>query len=1208
MELISTLPEQITANQLAALYQEILANGDNKNATKLLDLYEKMTKDEFVVSFAGHFSAGKSSMINKLVGEDILPQSPIPTSANVVKINSGDGVARVYFHHDAPVEYKEPYDIDMIKEYCKDKDTIKKIELSTAKKIVPERTAIFDTPGIDAADDADRLITESSLHVVDVLFYVMDYNHVQSEVNLQFLNSLDQKGIPFYVIINQIDKHDEMEIPFKKFETSIKQTFDQWNIHPEQIYYSSLVRENAAHNQFPIIKQKLHSLMTTDRDMFYSINSSVRQVIHEHIKMLTNECNEKIAEYENINDNQQEIYESIAEIQDNIAAIKSSYNHFEQDFKTELQSTLKNAYIMPYELRDKAQSFLESQQSDFKVGLFGSKKKTKDEREMRLNAFLDALRESMVAAIQWKLRDKFANLFKRYSINNTELLQITQQISIDYTAADIQSLVKSGAKVNGDYVLNYTNDISSNIKQKYKQEALQVLNRITEEIKKKNDQEITTYLDRLAKLNNTRDQIKNIEVIKQSLKNKQSVLEEILLHPNQSVEFSLDEILKKKYHKIEQGSYKHKISESTNNEYQSEQNELDRGKTEPLDSVLQSIDQTISIITALPGFQTIIDDLKGKQKRLANRTHTIALFGAFSAGKSSFANALIGNSVLPVSPNPTTATINRIRPTTENYKHGTVVVKMKSSKTLLDDLMNITKDFSPSSENFADLLGWVQDNAIHSSEDLQQMYQAYLQAMIRGYDNNKTFIGEDLTITLDEFADYVSDETKACYVESIDLYYDCQLTEQGITLVDTPGADSVNSRHTNVAFDYIKYADAILYVTYYNHALSRADKDFLMQLGRVKDTFQLDKMFFVVNAADLAKDTEELTLVTNYVEEQLVQLGIRFPKLFPISSKQALEAKRNNQALPDQMQTFEEKFHHFIRDDLALLSIQAAVLDIKRAYQSMTNYIESANLNDQEKESYRLDLFAKREKLEDVISSANVDLYAKQINQKIEKQLYYVLERFSIRFHDMFKETFNPTTITGTGKQAQAQLSNSMKSLLDYTGYELVQEIRAVSLRIESYMYSLANDAYETIIEKSTQIDEKLVLPSLMSFDLSTPEYDKAFGSIEKNTFHKALSGFKGTKSFFEKNEKEHMKEAIYESLAPIAKEYIDENKVIMMQAYIAQWNHVMETIQQETIKNIDSYIDNYLSMMTETIDIELLTEKQYVLSTILKTHGVQEV
>ncbi|UTW70994.1 dynamin family protein [Anaerobacillus sp. HL2] len=38
----------------------------------------------------------------------------------------------------------------------------------------------------------------------------------------------------------------------------------------------------------------------------------------------------------------------------------------------------------------------------------------------------------------------------------------------------------------------------------------------------------------------------------------------------------------------------------------------------------------------------------------------ISLFGAFSAGKSSFANAILGENVLPVSPNPTTATVSTV--------------------------------------------------------------------------------------------------------------------------------------------------------------------------------------------------------------------------------------------------------------------------------------------------------------------------------------------------------------------------------------------------------------------------------------------------------------------------------------------------------------------------------------------------------------------
>src|SRR5690606_1926807 len=174
----------LSKKHLVSLYTMMLNNGDKENANKILDLYEKADQNEQIITFAGHFSAGKSSMINALMGQDILPKSPIPTSANVVKITSGGGYARVHLHNDEILEFKEPYDMDQIKEYSKDKDTIKKIEISSKNSVLPPTSALMDTPGIDAADDADRIMTESSLHLVDTLFYVMDYNHVQSEVNL----------------------------------------------------------------------------------------------------------------------------------------------------------------------------------------------------------------------------------------------------------------------------------------------------------------------------------------------------------------------------------------------------------------------------------------------------------------------------------------------------------------------------------------------------------------------------------------------------------------------------------------------------------------------------------------------------------------------------------------------------------------------------------------------------------------------------------------------------------------------------------------------------------------------------------------------------------------------------------------------------------------------------------------------------------------
>ena len=155
------------------------------------------------------------------------------------------------------------------------------------------------------------------------------------------------------------------------------------------------------------------------------------------------------------------------------------------------------------------------------------------------------------------------------------------------------------------------------------------------------------------------------------------------------------------------------------------------------------------------------------------------------------------------------------------------------------------------------------ENAISSAQSVignhnhvdayEKIHLAFLQAFVRGIDVYTEQLGKTIESELDDFTGFVANEEQSCLVEWIEVYYDCELTRKGVTLVDTPGADSINARHTGVAFEYIKNSDAILFVTYYNHAFSKADREFLIQLGRVKDSFALDKMFFIVNAIDLAK-------------------------------------------------------------------------------------------------------------------------------------------------------------------------------------------------------------------------------------------------------------------------------------------------------------------------------------------------------------------
>ena len=118
----TTLTRTRMLHSLADLYYTFEQNRDAENVLKMKELINKAVENEVQLAFCGHFSAGKSSMINYLVGNNILPSSPIPTSANVVKVKQGADGVRIHFFDGTHTTFHGEHDMKDIKAYCKDGD------------------------------------------------------------------------------------------------------------------------------------------------------------------------------------------------------------------------------------------------------------------------------------------------------------------------------------------------------------------------------------------------------------------------------------------------------------------------------------------------------------------------------------------------------------------------------------------------------------------------------------------------------------------------------------------------------------------------------------------------------------------------------------------------------------------------------------------------------------------------------------------------------------------------------------------------------------------------------------------------------------------------------------------------------------------------------------------------------------------------------
>src|SRR5699024_12618180 len=82
----------------------------------------------------------------------------------------------------------------------------------------------------------------------------------------------------------------------------------------------------------------------------------------------------------------------------------------------------------------------------------------------------------MKITLHMKLLEKSISLLRTYGIGKEFLLVKVTNFQLSLNANDLYAYLKPGAKVNGNYVLQYTNEISAGIKSKYRSELSKLWN------------------------------------------------------------------------------------------------------------------------------------------------------------------------------------------------------------------------------------------------------------------------------------------------------------------------------------------------------------------------------------------------------------------------------------------------------------------------------------------------------------------------------------------------------------------------------------------------------------------------------------------------------------------------------------------------------------------------------------------------------------
>jgi GTPase Era involved in 16S rRNA processing len=1176
--------------------QQMIAAGDDTHAQRVGGLIGKLAEPFAQVAFCGHFSAGKSTLVNRLCGSRLLPSNPIPTSANVVTIRHGEPKAVIRLARDGRRETRT-VPLDELEAHCRDGEGVESIELYYPAALLEGGVALLDTPGIDSTDDAHKLATESALHLADVVCYVMDYNHVQSEINFEFAKRLADWGKPLVLIVSQVDKHREAELPFAAYRKSVETAFADWNLSPAAILYISNRQPDHPYDQFEALQALLAGIARMKEELSaYSVLSSARYLIAEHGRWLEARSEgerQRLIEAAGGEEAMTAVRAELDALRRELEELKRGPEELRLRLRRETQSLLDNANVMPAAVRDLAGAMLESRKPGFRAGLLFAGAKTAAEKANRMRRFVDELNNQAKAAAEWHLKAMLRQAAEQLDWRgDTVERELIDPVGFELTEAQAESLIKPGAVFGNEYTMTYSRDVAEAVKAGYRERAWAAIDRLAEAAAARAEAAASAAAEKLAALAEQARALDALEALDAERLGALARLEALL--PETPPRPALPEVEAPDAAPAEAAQtapVRAAVDLSAAVNAGAAAGPADRprrsgvpapgeGALGPQRRAAARLREAAALVGPHAPLKSAAQAMLAKAERLASGKFTIALFGAFSAGKSSLANALIGRRALPVSPNPTTAAINRIAAPEPGEPDGHARITMKTRVQMAADVRHSLT-----------MLGLGEEAGSAAADDLDALLElaaritpdrlhpggrphyAFLKAARQGIASCGPLLGQQLRADAEAYRSYVADETLSCFVQEIDLYIDSPLTAQGIVLVDTPGADSVNARHTDVAFHYIKNADAILFVTYYNHAFSQADRRFLTQLGRVKDQFELDKMFFIVNAADLAADEAELKDVIAHVEANLLKHGIRHPRMFPVSSLAALDAKLRGEADESSgMPAFERALAGFAAGELGGMALEAADRELERAAGALKRWLDDSRQDEAVRRSRLETLKQRAADAADAVRAAAADAPFEPLRQELGELLHHVQRRVAFRFGEMFGLAFHPSALQDDGRDLKRALAACWEELRHALAVELRQELQATSLRMDNALRRLAARLYDA---EASRLKAELegFDPAPYEVEVQSAAPDDDGWTTDAVDMKRLWSLFKSPRKFFEQGGRDEMRAELERRLEPDIRRWMEERAAAWEAAYASAWRAAAEAAAERLAGEIGAFI-----------------------------------
>jgi len=203
------------ASQLYAVRDALAVLGLDEAERECGELLVKLAEDHFTLAVLGQFKRGKSSLMNAIIGRELLPTGVLPLTSAITTLRYGPEERLIISREDSMFTDELP--VASLSDYVTEKgnpSNQKKVKSACVELPVPflrRGLEFVDTPGVGSAVSANTEITYGFLPKCDAVIFVTGVDTPMTSTELSFLREIREYVDKVFFVVNKIDIATEDE-------------------------------------------------------------------------------------------------------------------------------------------------------------------------------------------------------------------------------------------------------------------------------------------------------------------------------------------------------------------------------------------------------------------------------------------------------------------------------------------------------------------------------------------------------------------------------------------------------------------------------------------------------------------------------------------------------------------------------------------------------------------------------------------------------------------------------------------------------------------------------------------------------------------------------------------------------------------------------------------------------------------------------------